>query len=177
MKYSRNQLYPQLDVFGSYGINGAGDHYTDAVSDLSAADRPFYSAGARISLPLGNISARNNFRSSKAAQTQAVLTVKRLEQSIMIQIDTAVKQAKSNFERVDATKKARQFAEDALDAETRKLLAGKSTGFEVLRLQRDLTTARGNEIQALATYNRALSQLSLFEGSTLQRRGIDLTVK
>ena len=136
-----------------------------------------YSAGARISLPLGTISARNNFRSSKAAQTQAVLTVKRLEQSIMIQIDTAMKQAQSNFERVDATKKARQFAEDALDAETRKFQAGKSTGFEVLRLQRDLTTARGNEIQALATYNKALSQLSLYEGSTLQRRGIDLTLK
>ena len=177
VKYNRNQLYPQLDVFGSYGINGSGDHYTDSINDLSSGDRPFYSAGARISLPLGNISARNNFRSSKAAQTQAVLTVKRLEQSIMIQIDTAMKQAQSNFERVDATKKARQFAEDALDAETRKFQAGKSTGFEVLRLQRDLTTARGNEIQALATYNKALSQLSLYEGSTLQRRGIDLTLK
>jgi hypothetical protein len=36
-------------------------------------------------------------------------------------------------------------------------------------VQRDLTNARGNEIQALDTYNKSLSQLSLDEGSTLDR--------
>ena len=41
----------------------------------------------------------------------------------------------------------------------------------------DLTTARGNEIQALATYNKALAQLSLDEASTLQRLSINVEVK
>jgi hypothetical protein len=44
-------------------------------------------------------------------------------------------------------------------------------------MQRDLTTARGNEIQALATYNKALAQLSLDEGSTLKRLSINVEVK
>ena len=43
-------------------------------------------------------------------------------------------------------------------------------------MQRDLTTARGNEIQALDNYNKALSQLSLDEGTTLQRLGINIEV-
>jgi len=47
----------------------------------------------------------------------------------------------------------------------------------VLQVQRDLTTARGNEIQALDTYNKSLSQLSLHEGSTLDRLEIRLESK
>jgi outer membrane protein TolC len=43
----------------------------------------------------------------------------------------------------------------------KKLENGKSTSFNVLFLQRDLTQARSAEIQALTEYNRALSQLSL----------------
>ncbi len=44
-------------------------------------------------------------------------------------------------------------------------------------MQRDLTAARGNEIQALAAYNKTLTQLSLDEGSTLERLGIHLELK
>ena len=65
----------------------------------------------------------------------------------------------------------------ALDAEQKKLQSGKSTTYTVLQVQRDLTSARGSEIQALDTYNKSLSQLSIDEGSTLDRLGIDLEVK
>jgi hypothetical protein len=44
-------------------------------------------------------------------------------------------------------------------------------------MQRDLTTARGNEIQALDAYNKNLSQLSFDEGTTLERLNVDLEVK
>jgi hypothetical protein len=47
----------------------------------------------------------------------------------------------------------------------------------VLLVQRDLTNARGAEIQALDTYNKSLSQLSLDEGSTLERLGINFEVR
>ena len=76
-----------------------------------------------------------------------------------------------------ATRAAREYEATALDAEQKKLESGKSTTYTVLQMQRDLTTARGNEIQALDTYNKSLSQLSLDEGSTFQRLGIDLQVK
>jgi len=78
---------------------------------------------------------------------------------------------------VAATRAAREFAAAALEAEQKKLENGKSTTYTVLQKQRDLTAARGNEIQALAAYNKALAQLSLDEGSTLDRLGINLEVK
>ena len=71
----------------------------------------------------------------------------------------------------------RSFAAAALDAEEKKLASGKSTNFEVLSLQRDLTTARNAEIRALVDYNKALAQLAFAEGTLLERRGITVTAK
>jgi hypothetical protein len=43
-----------------------------------------------------------------------------------------------------------------------------------LSLQSSLTLARSAEIGALADYNKALSALAQFEGTTLERRKIDV---
>ena len=85
--------------------------------------------------------------------------------------------ASSNFERIEATRKAREYAEAALSAEQKKLENGKSTSFVVLSLQRDLTAARSDEISAVVQYNRSLAQVAQAEGTTLERRKIDLSVK
>jgi outer membrane protein TolC len=177
VKYTRNQLYPQLDAFVTYGWNGSGREYSDAFGDWGSGDRPYYSYGGKITFPLGNISARSNHRTSKAQESQAVLFVKRLEQNIMIEIDNAVKQSLASFEAVQATRKASEYAAEALAAGQKKLENGKSTTFEVLQLQRDLTAARGTEIQALAAYNKTLSKLRYYEGGTLEAAGVDLTLR
>ena len=98
-------------------------------------------------------------------------------QNILIQIDNGVKQVQNAFERVEATRQARVFAETALDAEQKKLESGKSTSFLVLQAQRDLTTRRSEEIRALADYNKALSQLYLLEGSILERNHVGVEAK
>ena len=86
-----------------------------------------------------------------------------------MQIDNSVKLARSEFERIDLTRKAREYSEAAVEAEQIKLANGKSTSFFVLQLQRDLTTARSAEIRSLADYNKAMAVLAQSEGTTLQR--------
>jgi len=108
---------------------------------------------------------------------QLVLTLKQLEQNTLILIDNDIGTIRANYDQVQATRAAREYEEAALDAEQKKLESGKSTTYTVLQVQRDLTTARGNEIQALDTYNKSLSQLSLHEGSTLDRLEIRLESK
>jgi outer membrane protein TolC len=177
VRYDRNQLYPQLDVFGTFGYNGSGDVFDDTFKEVGDRDRPFYTAGGRLVFPLGNRAARNRYNSSQASQEQSILVVKKLEQDIMVQIDNALKLAQSNYERVGATREAREYAEAALAAEEKKLENGKSTSFFVLQLQRDLTAAQSAEISALVQYKRSLALLAQAEGFTLDRRNIDLTVR
>jgi len=178
VRYQKNQLYPQLDLFGSYGFNaGNTPEYSGAFAQFAEGSSAFYSAGAGVSLPLGNTGARYNYKVAKATKEQMTLTLKKLEQTVLVQIENAIAVATTSFERVRATKNASDFAEAALDAEQKKLQNGKSTSFQVLQLQRDLTAARSAEIRALADYNIALTQLALNEGTTLERRKITLDVK
>ena len=177
LKFNRNQLYPQLDLVGSYGFSGAGREYAGVFGDIRRRDSPSYSFGAVVSIPLGNSTARNNYKISKAEQQQALVKLKKLEQDIMLQIEDAVRLAQTNFERVGTTRLAREFADVALQAEQTKLENGRSTSFFVLQLQRDLTAARTAEIQALADYNKALAQLALSEGSVFERNNLNLKTR
>ena len=56
--------------------------------------------------------------------------------------------------RVDA--KARELAEQSLQAEEKRLAVGLSDTFRVLQAQRDLARQRVNELNAIISYNRAL---------------------
>jgi outer membrane protein TolC len=177
LKFYRNQLFPELDLIGTYGYNGAGREFSDTFGQFNEGNAPFYSYGAQLSVPLSNIGPRNQYKANKATLQQIVLQLKQLEQSIMVEIDNAVKQAQSNYQSVEATKQARIYAEAALDAEEKTYTVGKATTFEVLQYQNNLTAARSQEIRALANYNEALANLSQQEGSTLERNHINIEVK
>ena len=147
------------------------------MDNVGEGNAPFYSYGAQLIVPLGNISARNNYKAAKATMQQIELQLKQLEQNILVQIDNAVKQAQSAYESVEATKQARIYAEAALDAEQKTYAVGKATTFEVLTYQNNLTAARSQEIRALANYNEALATLAQQEGSTLDLHNINIEAK
>jgi outer membrane protein TolC len=173
IQYTRNQLYPEIDLTGSYGRNGGGGQFGPVLDELRKGTDPAYSYGVTITFPLENTAARNAYKSAKANLEQALLQIKKVETTIVSAVDNDVKTVRSDLLRVDATRKASQYAQDALDAGNARLQAGSTTSFEVLQLQSNLTTARSAEIRALADYNIALEQLALDEGRTLERSKID----
>jgi outer membrane protein len=178
LKFDRNQLFPSLDVVGSYGFNGEGGReFSDALGRINDGTQPNYTYGAQLSMPLSNVGARNALKSDKVTAKQLLIQLKQTEQNVMVDIDNAVKNAQSSWESLDATRQARIYAEVALSAEQGKYAAGKSTTFTVLQLQNNVTSARSQEVRALANYNEALTALAQKEGSTLRHRNIDIEVK
>jgi outer membrane protein TolC len=178
LKFLRNQLFPQLDLTGSYGHLGSGRDYDHALGGIRAGESSFYSFGAVLSFPLeGNKSARANYRASKTERQQSILALKKLEQDIMVQIGVAIQQAQTRLGQVTSTRQARIFAETALAGEERRLDNDRSTVFVVLQLQRDVTASRLAELAAVAEYNKALAQLALREASTLERSEVSIDFK
>ena len=177
LRFDHNQLFPQLDLVGTVLRNGLSDTLGGTADRVRGGDNPGWGGGGVLTVPLTLKAERNNYKLRKAAQKQAVLRLKKLEQDILVQIDDAVNQAQSDFDRIDATRQARIYAEDALRAEEIKLQNGKSTITEVLRVQRDLTAARSAEIRALADYNKSLSGLYFKEGTTLERNRISVQTR
>jgi outer membrane protein TolC len=139
---------------------------------MQSADEPFWTLGVTLSIPLGNRTARARHRQSVLATERMQLELRQLEETALVEVDNAANAVASGLERVQATREAREYAEQALDAEQRKLDSGKSTSFIVLQLQRDLTQARQSEISALADYNQQVANLALAEGNMLVHHGI-----
>ena len=83
--------------------------------------------------------------------------MRQLRQTVMIQVDDAIKQAEASLRRVAATRSAREYAETALQAEQDKLRVGASTPFVVLQLQRNLKMGLSRKVR-LSLWTRKLSQ-------------------
>ncbi len=177
LRYFKNQRLPQLDLVGTYGHSGLGGNFSNSFEDITHGRHPFYSYALVFTYPLGNRVAKANHEAIKVVKEKSLLQLKKLEQDVLVEIDDAVKLARSDFERVDATRKARQFSEVALEAEQKKLEVGKSTSFVVLQLQRDLTTARSAEMRSVADYHKALARLALSEGTVLERNKLSVEIK
>ena len=83
-------------------------------------------------------------------------TLQGLEIQVAAQVRDAGRQVDTSLKRVDATKKAREFAEKRYDAEQKRINVGLSTTFQLLQAQRDLNNARLAELNSVIAYNRAL---------------------
>ena len=173
LRFNRNQLLPSLDLRLTYGHNGLGSNLDTGFQGIRDGSGQNYSYGIVLTIPFSNTVAKNSYRASQLEKERLVLSYKQVEQQVIVEIDNAVKAARTAYERIDATRQSRLYAEAALSAEEKKLVNGKSTSFFVLQLQRDLTGARLSELRALADYNRALSNLRLSEGTTMEAHGLD----
>ena len=175
--YRRNQLFPALDVIATYGRNAFGTSASDALESVDDNRYAKYGGAVLLRFPLTFRADRDNYKLAKIAKQSAVLTLKRKEDSVLQEIDVALKLVRSSYDATESTRAARIYAEAALDAEQKKLENGKSTSFNVLQLQKDLTTAASDEIRALSIYNKALHELYFSEGSTLERNKVTLQLK
>jgi outer membrane protein TolC len=172
VQYNRNQLWPQIDLQGSYGYNGIGRSFGDFTDSVGTGDAPQWNVGVVVTIPIGNRQARANYQSARLGKEQALLTLKRLEQDIIVAVDNAVGRVETNVKRLEATAAARRLAEESLRAEEEKLRAGTSTSFLVLQAQSQLAAARSTEIRAKADYNESLVELARSEGTTLLKHNI-----
>jgi outer membrane protein TolC len=67
------------------------------------------------------------------------------------------------------------LAERRLEAEQKKFGVGTSTSFLVFQAQRDLGTARANELRALLDYNQSLTDFEAIQQTAISGGGISLS--
>jgi outer membrane protein TolC len=174
IKYDFNQLFPQIDLVGSYGRNATDLSFSSTLGSIESGNHSAYAYGVVLTVPLGNSGARYNYKSDRASLQAYLLQAKKQEWTIVTAIDNDIKTIEADLLKVDFTRQARIYAEEALAAGQAELMEGKRINFEVLQFQDNLTAARSAEISALSDYNTALEQLALDEGTTLERNHIDL---
>jgi outer membrane protein TolC len=123
-------------------------------------------------VPLGNREARNNYSNAKLETRKIILKRSKQEQDIVVEVRTAVREIKKNAESIKATEKARELAQERLEAEEKKYKVGRSTSLEVLRAQDNLTIAEGKAVNALVDYQISLGDLDAKMGTILENNNI-----
>jgi HAE1 family hydrophobic/amphiphilic exporter-1 len=175
-KYADNQRLPDVRLNASYQANGLGGTAiqrdggfpgtivgpgpeTAFGSVLDQVVRSTYrnwAVGVTVSYPLGKSAEEAITARTQLQETQTAARIKSAEGQVIQQIRNAAWNIDMNARRIDASRAARELAEQRLDAERKRMDVGLSTSFLVIQAQRDLAQARTNELSAVLAYDLSL---------------------
>lgn len=177
LKYDRNQLFPQLDLVGSYGLQGNQSQFQPVLGDIADQTNPRFTYGIELKFPLSNRLARDRHKRDRLQLERELLQFKTLEQRAMREVNDVILAANSAQARIATTKATREFSEAALMAEQRKLEFGKSTSFNVLELQQAMVRAQIAQVQARVDFLKAVMNVAQAEGTVLDRVKVTVSVQ
>ena len=196
---AENQLLPRLNFVGGIGVNGLSGTGLPAVNFPVPGQTPIpvaapnpgalggysralellhdgryynYSAGAVVEIPLSNAQARADYTAANINLEQAKLSLQRVEEGVTLEIKQAVSNLSTDLKSIDATRVARELAEENLRNQQARYDVGLVTTKDLLDYQDQLTRARGVEVQALTAYNSDLAEMRRVEGSLLSARNV-----
>ena len=190
VRFTKNQMQPQVDVVGSVALNGIGGRqlvredfagqpsviipggYGDAMDQLFGGDFRDWSLGLEASYPLGNSQAAASHAQAQVAERQQQARIDSAELGVAQEVRQTARFVQTNRKRIDATRVARELADRRLDAEQKKFEVGMSTSFFIVQAQRDLAQARANELRALIDYIKAIAAFERARGTILDRANV-----
>ena len=198
LRGARNALLPSLDINGYYGANVAGGplnpncnffgepcfttgyqstvpgNYGGVLADLVNSTAPDKGIGFTLNIPIRNREAQSVQERSLMEYRQAELRLEQLYTQIRMQVVNAMFALSNDRAQVQAAVAARDYNQQSLDAEVKKLHLGASTTANVLQQQRNLATAEDNLIAAHAAFAKDRAGLYQILASTLQHYDINL---
>jgi outer membrane protein TolC len=194
LKGARNALLPTLDAYGYYqgqGVAGSANPnlstiycggpcptgasgYGTAFSQEFNSTAPDKGIGFSLNIPLRNRYAQSVQERSLMEYRQAELRLAQLYTQIRMQVVNAKFALTNDRAQVQADLAARDYNQQSLDSEEKKLRLGASTTANVLLQERNLAVAEDNLIAANAAYAKDRAGLYQTLATTLQHYGINL---
>jgi len=171
---ARNEMLPQLDIVGSYGQGGRDRSASKMFYGIRDDDETYYTYGIKATVPIGNRAGRGAFQRARLTQREMEEQKKKIEQTVMMGVHLAVRNVETNRILVESNRQARKLQEANVIAEEKRLKLGVSTSWRVLQVQTDYTMAKTMELQAQISYEKAITDLYLAEGTLLGNMDIEI---
>ena len=193
LKGARNALLPQIDILAYLGGSGVAGTYNPNCSPLFGTcptgstggfgsalqntynnSSPDKGVGFNLTIPIGNKYAQSVQARSLMEYRQAELRLEQLYTQIRMQVVNQQFALTNDRAQVLASQAARDYNQQSLDAEDKKLRLGASTTALVLQQQRGLASAEDSYIAAQAQYAKDRATLYQILATTMQHYGINL---
>lgn len=172
--YAKNQTWPQLDMKGTYGVNGLASNVGDSYYRETIPQGPQWSIGLAFSVPIGNNDAEGKVDEIEAHKKQALLDMKQIELDTNLLVRKLAATFRSDESRLRAMDVFAHTADDNFSQEEIRLEKGLSSDLDVLKYRRDATEARARQLAALADLNSAYVQLLETTGTLFDTLNIHL---
>ncbi|MCH8488374.1 MAG: TolC family protein [Oceanicaulis sp.] len=166
---ARDRRRWDVSLFGTVTRRGA-----ERGMGRTFGDETDVTAGVRVEIPLGDVSAEQGELRARTNLELAELRSADLAQAVEIQVRDAVQQVEARWRQLETAGRARDLAERALELEQEKLQVGRTSNFEILSLQTDLRAADIQLLTAQIDYLNALTAVDQQIGSTLETWRITL---
>ncbi|HAK54354.1 MAG: TolC family protein [Vicinamibacterales bacterium] len=163
-------------AFGGNVIDTVDVGFGSVLGDVFGSDFPTWTLSLNISYPIGTSSADANLARSRLERSQTQARIRSTELQAATEVRRVGREVNTNLKRVDATRAARQLAEERLEAEQKKFAVGMSTSFLVFQAQRDLAQARNSELRAILDYNRSQVDFEAVQETSLSGGGGSFTL-
>jgi outer membrane protein TolC len=173
--FAKNQIWPQLDLKGSYNMNGLDERPKSSWGDAWMRDYETWSVGLELRVPLGgDRTARSELEATKQRKRQSLLELKAVEVSLANAVDTAVQAVRSNRQQASHLAGIVEMTRQLMEVEIARFDAGKSNSRILLEREENLNKAREAYVESLVKYRKVLAQLDMAEGTLLVNQGIEL---
>ena len=169
LQMKKNSLWPQIDLEASFAKNGISSDYKNSIKAVSSDDNSSFSVGIKFSLPLENRYARAEYSQQKLKKAQSLLSLKKVEKQILLDINNQVVYVNTLVNRVNTQKNVVDLQLKKLKAEEEKLKYGRSSSDIIIRYQNDLLEAKFELTSLLYAYQCALIDLKTKENSLLNK--------
>jgi outer membrane protein TolC len=173
-RVARNQTLPDLNFNASAAFTGLSDRYSRDLERVGSGRYPIWIAGLKLTYPIGNDSAENEYIKSKLKLEQTRTQINGLEETVSTNVRSAIRAVRSGYLQLDVTARGRAYAEEVMEAYIKRQKVGLATTKDLLDVLNNLVAARGNEILAVVDYNNAIVALWKTTGELLEREGITL---
>jgi outer membrane protein TolC len=200
LKGAKNGLLPTVDVYAFYGASALGGaqnpgcvnfgatgespcppgqypsvNYTSTFQNLFNSSGPDKGVGFNITVPIRNRFAQSVQARSELEYRQAQMRLQQLYVQTRMNVVNAQFALTNDRASVQSALATRDYDQQSLDAEEKKLHLGASTSALVLQQQRALAIAENTVISSTAKYAIDRASLAQILASTLDRYGISIT--
>jgi len=152
--------------------NKAG--FGNSQSQIFHNDFPDYALQMTLSLPLRNRSAQADNIHAQLVRRQTEAQTQQIKNTALLDVRNATIAVEQGRAQVQAASKARELQQQTFDAEQKKYRLGASTVYNVILTQRDLITAEGTELRALANLAEAKASYERALGRTLEVNSVTI---
>ncbi|MFH1594203.1 MAG: TolC family protein [Candidatus Omnitrophota bacterium] len=172
LKMKKNSMWPEIDLVGSYTVNGVHRKFPTANKKLSTDKFPKLYGGIEVKMPIENRSAHGQLNTALLEKTRAILKMQQLEKEIINEIDDNVRAVNVYLENAKRRSKIRQIEALKLRDEEKSFKRGRSSTKTMIDYQNDLFLAQINEYFALVEYYSSMIDLENSKDMLLERVGV-----